>query len=62
MGAPEKLVCVKFVSKDRPTMRQVEMTLESIHAVKEYDLSDMTDESEENYNQVNNMGYESLEK
>ncbi|XP_066333308.1 wall-associated receptor kinase 3-like [Miscanthus floridulus] len=53
---------VKFVSKDRPTMRQVEMTLESIHAVKEYDLSDMTDESEENYNQVNNMGYESLEK
>ena len=43
-------------------MRQVEMTLESIHAVKEYALSDMTDESEENYNQVNNMGYESLEK
>ncbi|XP_066333307.1 putative wall-associated receptor kinase-like 16 [Miscanthus floridulus] len=53
-------MCVKFVSKDRPTMRQVEMTLESIHAVKEYALSDMTDESEENYNQVNNMRIEGI--
>ncbi|XP_022684898.1 wall-associated receptor kinase 3-like [Setaria italica] len=42
-------MCVKFVSKDRPTMRQVEMTLESIYAAKEYDSSDMTDESEENF-------------
>jgi serine/threonine protein kinase len=39
-------MCVKPVSKDRPTMRQVEMTLESIHAAKEYDSSDMTDEFE----------------
>ncbi|XP_066333186.1 putative wall-associated receptor kinase-like 16 [Miscanthus floridulus] len=53
-------MCVKFVSKDRPTMRQVEMTLESIHAVKEYALSDMTDESEENYDQVNNMRIEGI--
>jgi hypothetical protein len=39
-------MCVKPVSKDRPTMRHVEMTLESIHAAKEYDSSDMTDEFE----------------
>jgi serine/threonine protein kinase len=43
-------MCVKFVSKDRPTMRQVEIMLESIHAAKEYASSDnMTDESEESY-------------
>jgi serine/threonine protein kinase len=43
-------MCVKFVRKERPTMRQVEMALERIHAVKEYDSSHMTDESsEENY-------------
>ncbi|OEL27573.1 Wall-associated receptor kinase 3 [Dichanthelium oligosanthes] len=29
-------MCVKPISKDRPTMRQVEMTLESIHAAKDY--------------------------
>jgi hypothetical protein len=37
--------CVKFASNDRPTMRVVEMTLESIHAAIEYASSDMTDES-----------------
>jgi serine/threonine protein kinase len=43
-------MCVKFASMDRPTMRQVEMMLESIHAAKEYASSDdMTDESEECY-------------
>ena len=28
-------MCVKAISKDRPTMRQVEIMLESIHAAKE---------------------------
>ena len=37
-------ICVKHESKDRPTMRQVEMTLESIYAAKEYVSSDMTDD------------------
>lgn len=48
-------MCVKFISNDRPTMRQLEMTLESIHAAREYasSLSDMTDESEEDHIQVN---------
>ncbi|CAL4995095.1 unnamed protein product [Urochloa decumbens] len=48
-------ICVKFISKDRPTMRQVEMTLESIYAAKESASSDMTDESEDNYVQVNDI-------
>ncbi|CAL4895768.1 unnamed protein product [Urochloa decumbens] len=49
-------MCVKFESKDRPTMRQVEMTLESIHAAKEYSSSDnVTDESEEYYIQANDL-------
>ena len=48
-------ICVKFISEDRPTMRQVELTVESIYAAKEYASSDMTDESEENYAQVNDM-------
>ncbi|CAN6380443.1 unnamed protein product [Urochloa humidicola] len=49
-------MCVKFESKDRPTMRQVEMTLESIHAAKEYTSSDdVTDESEEYYIQANDL-------
>ncbi|KAL6847392.1 hypothetical protein ACP4OV_023245 [Aristida adscensionis] len=44
-------ICVKVVSVDRPTMRQVEMTLESIHATKEHASGDTTyDESEENIN------------
>ncbi|KAG2562246.1 hypothetical protein PVAP13_8KG238700 [Panicum virgatum] len=43
-------ICVKFESNDRPTMRVVEMTLESIHAAIEYASSDdMTDESMDNY-------------
>jgi serine/threonine protein kinase len=43
-------MCVKFASMDRPTMRQVEMMLENIHAAKECASSDdMTDESEECY-------------
>jgi hypothetical protein len=49
-------MCVTFVSKDRPTMRQVEIMLESIHAAKEYASSDnMTDESEETYVGANNL-------
>ncbi|CAN6362146.1 unnamed protein product [Urochloa humidicola] len=49
-------ICVKFVSKDRPTMRQVEMTLESIYAAKEYTSSDdVIDESEEYYVQANGL-------
>ncbi|PUZ43561.1 hypothetical protein GQ55_8G019000 [Panicum hallii var. hallii] len=49
-------MCVKSVSKERPTMRQVEMTLESIHAAKEYYASsDITEESEQNYVRVNDM-------
>ena len=50
-------ICVKHESKDRPTMRQVEMTLESIYAAKEYVLSDMTDDqwSEEITNVDTNM-------
>jgi serine/threonine protein kinase len=42
-------MCVKFVSKKRPTVRQVEMILGNIHAAKEYDSSHMTHESEEDY-------------
>ncbi|CAL4992735.1 unnamed protein product [Urochloa decumbens] len=36
-------ICVKFRGEERPTMRQVEMTLESIYASKEYS-SDVTDD------------------
>ncbi|WVZ88168.1 hypothetical protein U9M48_034716, partial [Paspalum notatum var. saurae] len=40
-------ICVKLVSSDRPTMRQVEMTLESIYAAKDFVSSDdMTDDEE----------------
>ncbi|KAL6658255.1 hypothetical protein ACP70R_003841 [Stipagrostis hirtigluma subsp. patula] len=43
-------ICVKFISTERPTMRQVEMTLEGIHAAKEDVSSNMTDDgSEETY-------------
>ncbi|CAO2201893.1 unnamed protein product [Urochloa humidicola] len=69
-------MCVKPISEERPTMRLLEMTLESIHAAKEYASSDITEESEENYVGVNDMsiggtnedtlqagiGYSSLEK
>ncbi|CAL5046517.1 unnamed protein product [Urochloa decumbens] len=37
-------ICVKFTSIERPTMRQVEMTLEGIYAAKDFDSSDMTDD------------------
>ncbi|CAN6214727.1 unnamed protein product [Urochloa humidicola] len=37
-------ICVKFISTDRPTMRQIEMTLEGIYAAKDFDSSDMTDD------------------
>ncbi|CAO2141975.1 unnamed protein product [Urochloa humidicola] len=36
-------MCVKFRGEERPTMRQVEMTLESIYASKEFS-SDVTDD------------------
>ncbi|CAN6328613.1 unnamed protein product [Urochloa humidicola] len=45
-------ICVKINDEDRPTMRKVEMALESIHASKEYVSSSLTDESE-NWIQVN---------
>ncbi|CAO2190799.1 unnamed protein product [Urochloa humidicola] len=44
-------MCVKPISEERPTMRLVEMTLESIHAAKDYASSDITEESEENTSQ-----------
>ncbi|CAL5044090.1 unnamed protein product [Urochloa decumbens] len=37
-------ICVKFTSTERPTMRQVEMTLEGIYAAKDFDSSDVTDD------------------
>ncbi|CAL4987621.1 unnamed protein product [Urochloa decumbens] len=36
-------ICVKFRGEERPTMRQIEMTLESIQAAKEFS-SDVTDD------------------
>nr|CAB3480746.1 unnamed protein product [Digitaria exilis] len=39
-------ICVKFIGEERPTMRQVEMALEGIHAAKEYVSSNTDDESE----------------
>ncbi|KAF8692750.1 hypothetical protein HU200_039415 [Digitaria exilis] len=49
-------ICVKFVSAERPTMRQVDMTLEAIYAAKEDAFSDMSnDESKENYVQLNDV-------
>ncbi|KAL6615441.1 hypothetical protein ACP70R_037711 [Stipagrostis hirtigluma subsp. patula] len=52
-------MCVKYVGQERPTMRQVEMALEAIHAAKEYVSSDVTDDDddydyEENSIQSNN--------
>ncbi|CAO2180132.1 unnamed protein product [Urochloa humidicola] len=37
-------MCVKFIGEKRPTMRQVEMILESIYSAKEYVSTDMTDD------------------
>ena len=49
-------MCVKAISKERPTMRQVEIMLESIHAAKECASSDdMTDESEDSYISRNDL-------
>ncbi|KAL6597425.1 hypothetical protein ACP70R_046865 [Stipagrostis hirtigluma subsp. patula] len=47
-------MCVKLISTERPTMRQVLVALECIHAAKEdVSSSDVTiDESEDNYIQV----------
>ncbi|KAL6838528.1 hypothetical protein ACP4OV_031773 [Aristida adscensionis] len=40
-------MCVKLVAEERPTMRQIEMTLESIYAAKEFVSGDVTDEESE---------------
>ncbi|CAN6171788.1 unnamed protein product [Urochloa humidicola] len=52
-------ICVKFASAERPTMRQVEMTLESIYSAKEDVSSDMSgdEESEENYLHLNDVSF-----
>ncbi|CAL4892993.1 unnamed protein product [Urochloa decumbens] len=44
---------MKFNGEDRPTMRKVEMALESIHASKEYVSSSATDDESGNWIQVN---------
>ncbi|CAL4892991.1 unnamed protein product [Urochloa decumbens] len=46
-------ICVKLNGEDRPTMRKIEMALESIHASKEYVLISATDDESENWIQVN---------
>ncbi|CAL4900184.1 unnamed protein product [Urochloa decumbens] len=46
-------ICVKLNGEDRPTMRKVEMALESIHASKEYASMSATDDESENWIQVN---------
>jgi len=50
-------MCVKAISKERPTMRQVEIMLESIHAAAKECASsdDMTDESEDSYISRNDL-------
>ncbi|CAO2208007.1 unnamed protein product [Urochloa humidicola] len=40
-------MCVKFIGEERPTMRQVEMILESIYSAKEYFLTNITDDESE---------------
>jgi len=49
-------ICVKFTSTDRPTMRQVEMTLEGIHSAKDFDSSGETDD-EEDFIRVNDPSF-----
>ncbi|CAL4907558.1 unnamed protein product [Urochloa decumbens] len=46
-------ICVKLNGEDRPTMRKIEMALESIHASKEYVSISATDDESENWIQVN---------
>ncbi|KAL6844962.1 hypothetical protein ACP4OV_025621 [Aristida adscensionis] len=43
-------MCVQFIGDERPTMRQVEMRLETIYATKDFDSSELThsEEFEEN--------------
>ncbi|KAL6656486.1 hypothetical protein ACP70R_007312 [Stipagrostis hirtigluma subsp. patula] len=50
-------ICVKLVGDERPTMRQVGMALEAIHAAKEYVSSDVTDDEskEEDCIRVNDL-------
>lgn len=45
---------MKSNAEGRPTMRQVEMTLEAIHAVKEYVESEATDSESEDWTWNNN--------
>ncbi|CAL5094371.1 unnamed protein product [Urochloa decumbens] len=56
-------ICVKLNGEDRPTMRKVEMALESIHASKEYVSISSTDDESENWIQVNdaNVGEMGIE-
>ena len=48
---------MKFTSTDRPTMRQVEMTLEGIHAAKDFDSSGETDDDEDDFIRVNGPSF-----
>ncbi|CAN6360453.1 unnamed protein product [Urochloa humidicola] len=48
-------ICVKLNGEDRPTMRKVEMALESIHASKEYVSINVTDDESENWIRVNDV-------
>lgn len=48
-------ICVKSGGEERPTMRQVEMTLESIQAAKDFS-SDMTDDDTSCDEETNMMG------
>jgi hypothetical protein len=47
-------ICVKSNAEERPTMRQVEMTLEAIHATKEYVVSEATDSDSDDWTWNNN--------
>jgi hypothetical protein len=48
-------ICVKSKGEERPTMRQVEMMLESIQAAKDFS-SDMTDDDTSCDEETNMMG------
>ena len=49
-------ICVKSNAEERLTMRQVEMTLEAIHAAKEYVVSQAIDSESEDWT-WNNDGF-----